>query len=93
MTRQRRRREHPALWNLMGEETYHGTSNMITEGQWRQQRITRAIVKLELQKLADEPGLAALGMPLPPEPGSENTDRARLFPFITRRSGQNAGEP
>ena len=52
-------------------------------GQWRQQRIARAIVELELQKLADELGIDITVHHLPPGTSKWNKIEHRLFSFIT----------
>jgi len=53
-------------------------------GQWRQQRIARAVVETGVQKLADETGLEISVCHFPPGTSKWNKIEHRLFSFITK---------
>jgi DNA-binding phage protein len=78
-------------WKLMGRERYHNARSLLITADGGGSNGSRVrLWKLELQKLADELGLAITVCHLPPGTSKWNKIEHRLFSFIT---GNWRGKP
>ena len=72
-------------WNMMGRETYPGARHLLITADSGGSNGSRVrLWKLELQKLADETGLAISVCHFPPGTSKWNKIEHRLFSFITK---------
>ena len=72
-------------WNMMGRETYPGAQQLLITADSGGSNGSRVrLWKLELQKLADETGLAISVCHFPPGTSKWNKIEHRLFSFITK---------
>jgi hypothetical protein len=72
-------------WNMMGREAYPGARQLLITADSGGSNGSRVrLWKLELQKLADETGLAISACHFPPGTSKWNRIEHRLFSFITK---------